>query len=289
MTNVLPIAVTALMLVGCPPTTPIDTGDTLPPGSTQFVQISAGEYHNCGITPDQTVVCWGSDANDQCDAPEGSYSMVAAGALRSAALDLLGNVDGWGNRYNRDYEGDFVFVSAGYHHICAIGSDAYVKCWGSDTDGQVTPPEGIGFTQIASGYRHNCGVATDGTIACWGNDREGQSTPPAGSYTMATAGKMHSCALATDGTIACWGKDDYGQAQAPSGTFVYVATGHWHSCAVDTGGSVQCWGNNEYGESDAPDGTFTHVVAGGYHSCAINGTGPATCWGMDDYEQATAP
>ncbi len=290
MSRLLPVILPALVLVGCPPATPFDTADTLPAGSTEFVQISAGEYHNCGLTPDQTVVCWGSDASDQCDAPEGSYSMVAAGALRSAAIDLLGNVDGWGNRYNRDYEGDFGFIAAGYHHICAISAnDGMVKCWGSDTDGQISPPADTAFEQMDSGYRHNCGVTTDGDLACWGNDGEGQASPPDGSYLMVTAGKKHSCALDTAGEIVCWGNDKYDQIQAPSGTFTHLSSGHWHNCAVDSSGAVQCWGSNKNGELEAPSGTFTEVAAGGYHSCAINGTSVVTCWGQADYGQTEAP
>ena len=92
---------------------------------------------------------------------------------------------------------------------------AHIACWGSDSDGQSTPPTGT-FTQVSAGYYHTCGLQTDGTIACWGMDTNGQSTPPANVFSYLSAGGLHTCGILPDGTLSCWGLDNYGQSTAPS-------------------------------------------------------------------------
>ena len=40
-----------------------------------------------------------------------------------------------------------------------------------------------------------CGVRSDGSVACWGSDVEGQATPPAGSFDSVSTGSAHTCSL----------------------------------------------------------------------------------------------
>jgi alpha-tubulin suppressor-like RCC1 family protein len=56
-------------------------------------------------------------------------------------------------------------VSAGTSHACAVRGNGTVVCWGNDSYGQSTPPEGT-FMQVSVGQKHTCGVRTDGTVVC---------------------------------------------------------------------------------------------------------------------------
>ena len=97
-------------------------------------------------------------------------------------------------------------LSSGYNYSCLLRSDGSVVCWGSDTQGQSTPPEGERFTAISSGFSHTCGLREDGTVSCWGSDTRGQSTPPEGQpFTAISSGLSHTCGHRDDGAVVCWG------------------------------------------------------------------------------------
>ena len=64
-------------------------------------------------------------------------------------------------------EGEFLSVSAGDNHTCALRTDATVACWGWNGNGRATPPEGE-FTAVSAGGEHTCGVRADGAVVCWG-------------------------------------------------------------------------------------------------------------------------
>jgi hypothetical protein len=68
-----------------------------------FIQLSAGDHHNCALRSDGSVDCWGR--ND-----------------RGQAVDHVG---------------PYVELSAGSYHTCAITSSGDVDCWGDNRDGQL--------------------------------------------------------------------------------------------------------------------------------------------------------
>ena len=79
---------------------------------------------------------------------------------------------------------NFVGVSVGHAHICAVRPWSKVECWGSnenlvgDDVGQARPPQGS-FASVSVGHMHTCGVKSDGSVACWGDDSYNhQSSPP---------------------------------------------------------------------------------------------------------------
>ena len=132
-------------------------------------------------------------------------------------------------------------VSAGTWHGCGVKADGSVLCWGSDDDGESTPPDDS-FTSVSAGGSHTCGVKIGGSVLCWGSDDDGESTPPDDSFASVSAGGDHTCGVKTDGSVACWGGNDDGQSTPPSGPFASVSAGLVHSCGVKTDGSVVCWG-----------------------------------------------
>ena len=75
----------------------------------------------------------------------------------------------------------------GEAHVCGIGTDDALRCWGDNTYGQlggrvarpwpvepVTPVQDEGWYSVEAGWLHTCGVRQDGTTWCWGNNEYGQ-------------------------------------------------------------------------------------------------------------------
>lgn len=109
----------------------------------EFVSVSAGPVHICGVKADGSVVCWGTNNSGQATPPEGEFASVSAGS--------------W--------------------HSCGVKTDGSVSCWGSDSVGQAAPPQGA-FASVSAGGQHTCGVRRDRSAACWGVDLDGRATPP---------------------------------------------------------------------------------------------------------------
>ena len=51
------------------------------------------------------------------------------------------------------------------------------------------------YRQIDSGDFHTCAIQTDHRIVCWGDDSSGQASPPQGLFVTLSAGATHTCAL----------------------------------------------------------------------------------------------
>ena len=64
-----------------------------------------------------------------------------------------------------------------------------------------TEPRGDEFASVSAGVRHTCGVKTDGTVACWGSDEDGEATPPDGKFASVSAGGRHTCGVRNDDSI----------------------------------------------------------------------------------------
>src|SRR6185436_12895814 len=83
-----------------------------------------------------------------------------------------------------------LLVAAGKQHTCAKLESGPVRCWGSNSQGQLgsgadpgtspsskTPVSVLQLgdaNRICSGFQHSCAVRKDGTAACWGYDLNGQ-------------------------------------------------------------------------------------------------------------------
>ena len=179
-----------------------------------------------------------------------------------------------------------VSVAVGFGHVCALGGDGAVRCWGSNGYGQLgdggadgrdeSAPVagGLTFRSMSVGHGHGCGVTTGGTLHCWGRNGYGElgdgsttnraePVAVAGdvSFASVAAGTNHTCALTDDGEAYCWGLNSSAQlgvaAGGPSGTpvrvagdtrFESIAAGVDHTCALASNGRATCWGSNDFGE-----------------------------------------
>ncbi|MFK7990844.1 MAG: RCC1 domain-containing protein [Sandaracinaceae bacterium] len=175
-------------------------------------------------------------------------------------------------------------LAAGLAHSCAAPSPGDLRCWGSNTDGQLgsgsaSPVSGASpvtdltsVSHVAVGARHSCAIDA-GTVYCWGRNTDGQvgvagvqTRPVAVSLpdpaTDISCGNAHTCALAA-GSVYCWGLNSDGQLGQPigttmsvapilvsglSGTPVEVSAFSNHSCVRFDDGTVDCFGTNDFGQ-----------------------------------------
>jgi alpha-tubulin suppressor-like RCC1 family protein len=291
--------------------------------AAEYREICAGEMHSCGLRQNGQLDCWGNNADGQLglgdferrasptplpDAP--SFRSVACGGDISCALTESGALYCWGNNAEGALgqgEGSAVGrssatpllvplaqparqVSVGQGHVCAIGQDGELLCWGRGKNLQlgVAPPPG---------------------------DQLRTPTPVAGgaSYRHVGAGQEYTCAVRTDGRLACWGTNfegrlgngmSRGQVLEPTpvgedADYLEVHATWFHSCALRAGGSLMCWGRNTEGQLGLGDTTLRTspepvvpageawgaVAVGRFHTCALRG-GAVYCWGEnEDYQQ----
>ncbi len=186
---------------------------------------------------------------------------------------------------------------------------------------------------IAVGSRHSCALLGSGQVRCWGSNSHGQlGAAGAGAIVTADAAKPlrfsskalavaaggeHTCVLLEDKTVHCWGaggsgqlgygdrndRADASQANAvPLGAGALgLAVGAAHSCAILVGGSVTCWGSNHNGELglghtrdigddetpaiagrvDLGTARVRALALGVTHSCALTERGAVLCWGSN--------
>jgi alpha-tubulin suppressor-like RCC1 family protein len=249
-----------------------------------FVQVTAGQFHACGVRTDGTAECWGSNDSGQLAVPAEETFVgraVTVGGSHACAARADGTVACWGDNEHGQADppsGTFMQLAGGGDHTCGLRTEGTVTCWGLNDEGQLdaTPHT---FRQITSGVQHTCGIRTDGLLACWGSDSFGQvSSAPAGTFKQISAGFAHNCGVKSDGTLACWGYSDDGLGSPPAGTFVQTASGQQHSCGVKTDGTLACWGDLSLGQGPVP-GNFTQLTASGHTTCGVKADGALTCWG----------
>ena len=176
--------------------------------------ITTGREHACIIQPDSKLWCTGSNSQYQIGAP--SY---APPAWDPAGYSFIN----W-TLVNSD---NFIDVSCGHYHTCAVKSDGTVYWWGGNDWYKRSPvlvPNLTNVISVACGGYHTCAVKSDGTVYCWGSNSNGQigdgTTTDRSSPTLVqgltgvikvSCGAYHTCALINNGTVYCWGYNGNGQ------------------------------------------------------------------------------
>lgn len=195
-----------------------------------------------------------------------------------------------------------------------------------NTEGSVECSEPIVQNTITVGQGQTCAIYVDGTLKCWGSNSSGQlgygdtterTSPPAegvalgGRATSISANRYtgFTCALLENGTVKCWGQAGPGwlgdgtmtSRTAPSEApialprrAVALSAGYVHACVILDDGRVTCWGSNGSGELGVDTGGSSRAapvapidlgeraiaISAGYNStCAILEGGDVTCWG----------
>ena len=128
--------------------------------------IATGDSFACALLDEGKATCWGR--NDQGEL--GSTSDQEDHATPLPVGGLVGAVE----------------LAAAESHVCARLTDASVRCWGSNTEGELgrgtrSAEERPGAVQgldhvsdIALGADYGCATTVDGALYCWGNNHDGQ-------------------------------------------------------------------------------------------------------------------
>jgi alpha-tubulin suppressor-like RCC1 family protein len=206
-----------VLLAGCvqqlPVLFPYDAGPAVPSvEGGRF--LSLGHRHTCDVRAGR-LRCWG----------DGTANQLGLGDGRSKTTPTF-----------VDDASDWVSVSTGDRHSCALKADGSVWCFGGNQAGQlglgdlaprsrparVTLP--LPARWLSTTFSHTCVVLIDASGWCWGSNAEGQvgladrnpgadqpSPQPifgGATWFQLEAGDGHTCGLQTDGSLWCWGRND---------------------------------------------------------------------------------
>ncbi|GEM_PF-7077497 len=185
-------------------------------------------------------------------------------------------------------------TSCGESFCCALIDDGTVKCWGSNSSGQLgdgtlntisipTAVPGLSnIIDIATGSSHTCVLISDGTVKCFGDNSENQVGIANTEYCTMYGGYCIKTPTLVSGL---------------SGV-TQLSLGRYHSCALLNNSTIKCWGNN--GSGQLGDGTTTKRISpvlvsgisnaikiklGYFFSCAILDDNTVKCWGLNSYGQ----
>ncbi len=239
-----------------------DVVQDLPP----VAQLSAGYVHTCAITTGGALYCWGT--NDEGELGIGD---AQANVTRPIAVGT---------------STDWLMVSGGQGHTCALRKPGTLWCWGRNTAGEL----GLGEGQPGQ-------LRTPTRVGTFDD------------FTTLDAGQDNACALRKDGSLWCWGSGEFVGATAPDGgnilwsptqvgsdtDWVQVSTDDFSTCALKAKGRLFCWGRNAEGQLGAgdvayrpaptavADGTvWANVSVGRMHTCAESTAHAIYCTGVDE-------
>jgi alpha-tubulin suppressor-like RCC1 family protein len=248
--------------------------------------VALGREHTCAATNSSRVACWGSNAEGQLGdgtAADSSQPVYIPGLITGVSATTAPINDTPTPAATAPAALRISPITAGGAHTCLLTTAGGVKCWGSNTYGQL----GDG-SRISRNSPVDVTGLTKGVIAI-------------------EAGLTHTCALTSRGGVKCWGYNEYGQlgdgtslnrltpvdvAGLTSGVTA-LAAGSAHTCALTTRGGVKCWGWNQSGQLG--DGTtlvrqnpvdvtglgsgVAILTAGAEHNCVLGAEGGVKCWG----------
>ena len=271
-----------------------------------YSQLSTGSAatHQCGVTNDGGVICWGDNSTDQLGHEDAGFGVDRectkyGGPSPCAPTPYPAETQAYTAKQ----------VAAGAVHTCMLDSNGEVECWGNGKQGELgqhtvgffgyhpepNPVTGFpdsGVSQLSAGSQNTCALAKDGTVWCWGYNSHGE----VGHAANLDAGDF-CCNIEPGCNYGCYANRDPSQVPGVTGVTA-LSVGYDHACAVAGDKTVWCWGNNLKGQlgrgttavdplpKQVPGITnAVGVASGNAYSCAWLSDGTAKCWGLNNKGQ----
>lgn len=169
-------------------------------------------------------------------------------------------------------------LASGNNHVCVIGSDGSVSCWGTfssrigDVTSSPTRIDGLFARSVMASWMLTCAEMADasGTV-CWGDATEGRLVLLEGSRLMSLAAVSGATVYLanSEGELVAWGSNFGGTAgdgtvdaihenaswpfvqqrtvRLERGSVRALSAGGAAACAVTHAGQLWCWGRNSAG------------------------------------------
>lgn len=254
-------------------------------GLVGAIEVFAGRDHSCGLTFNKELYCWGSNSDGQLGKPPSMVGRVGATQLNEVAdrIELKNVAD----------------VSLGNSHSCALDSDGFVYCWGSNIYGQLgrgwtrddlyvpkVVPNLTKIVELDSGGDTTCARSSAGKMFCWGKGDVGQ------------IGNSDSVSYAIPVEV------NFGQLAGNLKNSLIVvesmSSGPASTCAKLKNNGVYCWGSFSFaqvGTENSPTlrslnpavlaqtglNTVTALDSGLNFTCALHEQ--ISCWGQNNLGQ----
>lgn len=275
--------------------------------------LSLGGGYTCAVLDDESVACWGDNANGQLGYGDNLLrsqvtdervflgQAVCGGACREVYQS--GDCGGCGvvcsgvqACLSGHCTAPVIAIHANANYTCSLQSNGDAKCWGDGVYGQL----GYGDTLTASKKY----TSPNRTAIQVGAGR---------SVRSLGVGQSHVCAILDNGTVKCWGSNmngalgygDFVVRNVPDAnpidlgsgrTAKAISNGGQHACAILDNDALKCWGVNIQGQLGLGDindrtkpeatpvnlgtgRTVKAVALGKHHTCVILDNGEVKCWG----------
>jgi len=280
---------------------------SLPPG-TVYTAIAAGWQHSVAARSDGAIVVWGTNSAPPPPVPPGIPCIgLACGDHHAVALLLTGQVLAWGrNGFLQSYvpsrddvthgaqQAHFIDQSVGYLYSLAVTSEGRVVGWGSDNEGQSTPPPWLAnhvVRRASAGVWHSAAMTQQGEVFAWGNNNNGRASipplPPGVTYVDLACALHHTILVRSDGQAVACGPNFSGEGTIPplppGVTYVACDAHEYKSMLLRSDGQAVSFGEsvgNQHAVPPLPTGlTYTDIGAGWGFGAAIRSDGSALVWG----------
>jgi len=235
----------------------------------KFEFISSGIEHNCGVTDEKKIICWGDSMEYQMG--EGMISHELYYNQRNEVI------------FNDGLTPEWIDINAGGFSTTSLSSRGEIYNFGLNIKRFITPQllfsEHI-WKKILRKDRNTFAFKNDGTVFVWGYNHSAElglgHKEEISSATMLTISgetdqswkemkfdKQYQCGIRSDDSLWCWGNNPEGQLgtgdrdERTIPTKVVTGEGDetWNKiilkedylCGIKMDGSLWCWGENNNG------------------------------------------
>ena len=183
--------------------------------ATDWAQLSAGYRHSCALKQDGRLFCWGKKTNYTPTEPIG---YLGDGGTNGSLLPV------------QEYTAatDWLQVSAGRYHSCAVKKDGRIFCWGGNgssgklgnnsSEPIINVPvqeytEATDWFSVSAGFGNSCALKHDGRMYCWGGsyERVPLQTTAFSTWQSVTVGYNYRCGLVAGDRVFCFGSNTSGK------------------------------------------------------------------------------